>query len=210
MNFYPELYNELVIDKDSGTTYGELRRATSSWDTVIGDYTIYSKYLGTKSAEWSGDFDNRNNHIIVVSLNVLDSLFPKGIAFDYWASIDKPHFLPKGTLTPDKRKEHLSVGRIYALKAVVDEGSFAYDSFVFEDWCEEAGYSQPTMEAKRIFDASLHGYQMLWKFLGRDHKKVKQLHNDLSDWEQWNFSSRNRERPPVWHLDHEPIVKEYP
>lgn len=211
MNFYLNFeWNQVIgTTRDQKLLTGNImRNQNNSYYTAFEDFQIYSYYQGSKLSNWNSWSDakpNHHNHLFLIVKTDPITGNKKAITFDYWASIAFPLLYDTDKLknhSAKKKFEALSIARIEAFKHFVDEGYDAYNYFTFEEWSNSYG-GKNTVEDKKIFDACWKEYELMYKFLGRSHKKVETLYNDLYEWEQQKDRS-------IWHLDRKPIVREYP
>lgn len=212
MNFYLHFEWSQVIGttRDQKLLTGNtLRNQNSSFYTSFENLEIYSYYQGNKLSSWSGwsvKNPNHHNHLFLVILNNPITKWRKAITFDYWASIACPFLYDIDKYKNQSIKarfEALSIARIGAFKNLVEEGTSAFDCFTFEYWDREFNAEEGSIASKEIFDNCWEEYKYLFLLLDRDHKRVQTLKNDLCEWE-------NQKDRTIWHLDHKPIVKEYP
>lgn len=211
MNFYLNFeWNQVIgTTRDQKLLTGNImRNQNSSYYTAFGDFQIYSYYQGSKLSNWNSWSDakpNHHNHLFLIVKTDPITGNKKAITFDYWASIAFPLLYDTDKLknhSAKKKFEALSIARMQEFKGFIEEGFYAFKYFLFEDWGFDYG-SKDSVEDKNTFDACWKEYELMYKFLGKSHEEVETLYNDLCEWEEQKDRS-------IWHLDREPIVREYP
>jgi hypothetical protein len=101
-------------------------------ETTFDGYRIKATYLGDKKADWGGDTENWNNHMVAVSRN------GRRIGFEFWASIMYPELRGRGDL--------LQAFACFLSDAIAGGQTF-------DDFCADFGYDTDSRKAWKSWKA---------------------------------------------------------
>ena len=133
-DMYVELMGRTSYDLATGRIPWDGSYQPKKLETTYKGLTIKSTFKGDKKADWTGNPDNWNNHLISVRNNETK----RACAFDFWASIANPDI--------ETEKELL-----WAFKCFVDDSISG--TYTFEEFCGEFGYDEDSRKAHKTWKA---------------------------------------------------------